>query len=174
MVMVLSLISLAFVTTGFAETKTAPAKAPAAAAPEKAPAPEKAVAPEKTTMEKPAPAEKPAKPKVSGFVGTVTKVDASALTVKSNKAEVVFDASKPTFKGYKAITDVKVGDKVAAKYTKDGISIRKLAGAPVKAQKVKAKKTEKVAEKVEKKASEKVAEKVEKVAPKKTEKPADK
>jgi hypothetical protein len=106
------LISIAFVSTGFAQPK---------AAPEKAPAREKAPAPKKHT----------AKPKAEapGFVGKVAMIDATMIAVKGKKATVTFDARNPKLKGYKAIGDVMVGDTVTAKYTKDGVIITKIAGA---------------------------------------------
>jgi hypothetical protein len=134
------LISIAFVSPCFARSKPPPEKAiqekmalEKTLAPEKAPAVEKVSAPKKRT----------AKPKVPGFVGTVTKVDASLIDVWGKKAEVAFDTSNPELKGYETIGDVMVGDIVAAEYTKDGIMITKLKGA----------------------AGEKTAEKVNKVAP---------
>jgi len=114
------LISIAFVSSSFAFSKAPPEKA----SPEGAPATEKAPAAEKV----PAPKQRAAKPKVSGFVGTVTMVDASLLQVKGKKAEVAFDANNPELKGYNAIGDVMVGDTVAVKYTKDGVTITKLKG----------------------------------------------
>jgi hypothetical protein len=84
------------------------------------------VASEKGAPEKPA--AKP-KPRVSGFVGTATMVDANLIQVKGKKEAITFDASNPELKGYTAIGDVMVGDTVAAEYTKDGIMITKLKGA---------------------------------------------
>lgn len=123
------LISVAFVSTVFAQAKPEAKQAEKPApAPEKAPvaAPEKAPAPEKAEKAKEAP--KP-KPKPAGFVGKVEKIDGNMMMVKSKKEAIGFDVSKPTFKGYKAMGDVKVGDTVAVKYTKDGAMITKIAGA---------------------------------------------
>jgi hypothetical protein len=121
------LISVAFVSTVFAQAKpeAKPAEKPAPA-PEKAPAtaPEKAPATEKAEKAKEAP-----KPKPAGFVGKVEKIDGNMMMVKSKKEAIGFDVSKPTFKGYKAMGDVKVGDTVVVKYTKDGAMITKIAGA---------------------------------------------
>jgi glucose/arabinose dehydrogenase len=116
------IIGITFVTTGFAQEK--PKAAPPKAEPEKAPAPEKAV------PEKPAAPEKP-KPKPAGFVGLVKNYDAigKTLTVQDKKGTVVFDAANPKLKGYKSINEVKAGDKVAVKYTQDGLMITKIAGA---------------------------------------------
>jgi hypothetical protein len=100
------LMSIAFVPTGFAQPK---------AAPEKTPAPKKQ-------------ASKP-KEGAPGFVGKVTMINATMITVKGKKATVTFDARNPKLKGYKAIGDVMVGDTVTAKYTKDSVMITKAAGA---------------------------------------------
>mgnify|MGYP000876731853 CR=1 FL=1 len=147
MVMFALFISVAFVSMVFAQAKPAapekPAPAKAAPAPEKAaPAPEKAApAPEKAEPKADKPADKPKpKPKPAGFYGEVTNVDAAAktLTVKTKKDTVTFDLAKATFKGYKDISEIKVGDKVAAKYSKDGIDIKKIAAAkPAKEKKEK-------------------------------------
>lgn len=147
MVMFALLISVAFVSMVFAQAKPAapekPAPAKAATAPEKAaPAPEKAApAPEKAETKADKPADKPKpKPKPAGYYGEVTNVDAAAktLTVKTKKDAVTFDLTKATFKGYKDVSEIKVGDKVAAKYTKDGIDVKKIAAAkPAKEKKEK-------------------------------------
>lgn len=132
------MISVAFVSTVFAQAKpeAKPAEKPAPA-PDKAPAPAPEKAPEKAEKAKEE-APKP-KPKPAGFVGKVEKIEGNTMTVKSKKEAIGFDISKPAFKGYKVIGDVKVGDTVAAKYTKGGTMITKIAGA----------KTEKKAEKKE-------------------------
>jgi hypothetical protein len=106
MVAVVLLITIAFVSTGFAQPK---------AAPEKTPAPKKQ-------------ASKP-RAEAPGFVGKVAMIDATMIAVKGKKATVTFDARNPKLKGYKAIGDVMVGDTVTAKYTKDGVMITKVAGA---------------------------------------------
>ena len=143
MVMFALFISVAFVSMAFAQAKPAatekPAPAKEAPAPEKAaPAPAKeAPAPEKAEAK----ADKPKpKPKPAGFYGEVTNVDATAkiLTVKTKKDVVTFDLAKATFKGYKDISEIKVGDKVAVKYSKDGINVKKIAAAkPAKEKKEK-------------------------------------
>jgi Na+-transporting methylmalonyl-CoA/oxaloacetate decarboxylase gamma subunit len=112
------LISVAFVTTVFAQAeKKAAAPAPAAA-PDKAPAPDKAKA------EKKAPAA--AKAKVHQFTGEVTASDAAAKTitvkktVKGKDEEKTFDVA-----GLKDL-DIKAGDKVTVKYTEaDGKNVAK-------------------------------------------------
>jgi len=179
------MVSIAFVSTGFAQEKpkAAPAAKPAekpAAAPEKPkpaadkpaakPAEKPAAAPEK-------PAE-PAKPKpkpIPGFVGTVEQAGAGMLTVKGAKATVTFDVSKAKLKGYKNMADVKVGDRVAVQYKKDGTMVTKIAGAKVKKEKAKEDKPKADKPKKEKKVDKPKAEKP-KAAPaaKPAEKPAAK
>jgi hypothetical protein len=97
------LISVAFVTTVFAQAKpaAAPSAAPAAAAPAAAAAPEK-----------------PAKAKMMTFKGEVVKYDEAvkALVVKDKKGEATFEVG-----GVKKMPAVKAGDAVMVKYAeKDG------------------------------------------------------
>ena len=115
------LISVAFVTTVFAQAPKDAPKPPAADKPA-------------VKVEKPAaPAAKPAKVKVKAFTGEVVKADAAAFVAKDKKGEMTFDVSG--VKGYKA-EDYKAGDKVVVKYAeKDGkmmASAIKKAKAPVK------------------------------------------
>jgi hypothetical protein len=114
------LISIAFVFTCFAQSKTPPTHVT-----------QKKMAPEKTTKQGKAtpPKKHIAKPKASGFVGQVAIVDGNLIQVKGAKEEVTFDASSPVLRGYTAISDVMVGDTVAADYTKDGLMITKMKGA---------------------------------------------
>ncbi|MCX5809695.1 MAG: EF-hand domain-containing protein [Proteobacteria bacterium] len=148
MVVFVLFISIAFVSTVFAQAK--PAAAPEKAAPAKAsPAPEKAApaaekaapAPEKAEAKTDKPADKPKpKPKPAGYYGEVANVDVAAktLTVKTKKDAVTFDIVNAKFKGYKDANEIKVGDKVAAKYSKDGIDVKKIAAAkPAKVKKEK-------------------------------------
>jgi len=131
MVALVLLISIAFVSTGFAQLK---------AAPEKTPAPKKQ-------------ASKP-RAEAPGFMGKVAMIDATMIAVKGKKATVTFDARNPRLKGYKAIGDVMVGDTVITKYTKDGVMITKIAGAkPEKPAKEKPKIEMEEKPKVEKKES---------------------
>jgi hypothetical protein len=151
MVVLALIISIAFVTTVFAQPKpeATPAKAEKAA-----PVPEKAAAEkpaaEKAAPEKAAEPEKPKpKPKPKGvFIGDVAAVDTAAKTVtvvsklgmKGEKGSVTFDLNNAKFKGYKSAEDIQVGDKIAVKYVKDGISVKKIAGKkPEKAKKEAAK-----------------------------------
>ncbi len=137
-------ICVAFVSVVFAQAKpeAKPAPEKSTAAPEKAQAPEKpAGAPEKpegSAPEKPKP-----KPKPKGlFMGDVIAVDASAMmfTVKSHSGtpgeigEVTFDLANAKLKGYKGIGDIKAGDEVSVKYTKDGISVDKIGGGKAKSK----------------------------------------
>jgi hypothetical protein len=121
------MVTVAFVTSGFAQEKAAVPEKPAAA-PEKAAvaAPEKPAAPEKKEA---AEAPKP-KPKPAGFVGEIVRADAATnlFTVKGAKDTVTFDFSGAKFKGYKNAGDIKMGDKVAVKYTKDGLKVTKIGG----------------------------------------------
>jgi hypothetical protein len=120
MVALALLISIAFVSSGFAQPK---------AASEKAPALKQRAA--KLKAEPP-----------SGFVGKVAMIDATMIVVNGKKGVVTFDARNPKLMGYKAIGDVAVGDTVATKYTKDGVMITKLKGT-AKAKTLKEKKVEK-------------------------------
>jgi len=148
-------ISVAFVSMVFAQAKPAAAPekaAPAKAAPEKAPAAEKAApAPEKAEAKADKPADKPKpKPKPAGYYGEVANVDVAAktLTVKAKKDAVTFDMANAKFKGYKDAGEIKVGDKVTAKYSKDGIDVKKIAAAkPAKKEKPAVEKKEKPAAK---------------------------
>ncbi len=110
---VLLLVSIAFVTTGFAQEKA------------KAEAPMKAAKPK-------------AKP-MNGFTGEVTRVDLGekVLMVKDKKATVTFDLINAKVKGYKSIDEMKPGDRVFAKYTADGVEIKKMAPKAKKAPKEK-------------------------------------
>jgi microtubule-associated protein 1 len=68
-------------------------------------------------------AQAPAKPVIHKITGEVVNVDAAAkmLGVKGPKGEVKFDAATAKCSGYKAMDEVKAGDKVAVKYVeKDG------------------------------------------------------
>jgi hypothetical protein len=143
MLVLVLLVSLAFVSTAFAQAKPA-APAKPKAAPEKPAPPAK---PAEAKMEKPAAkpeggvkAEKPAKPKPKaklGFGGSVMNVNTEVklLTVKGARGAVTFDVSRPEFKGYKSLSDVKLGDKVAVKYKGDTTKVWKLGGKAVKAAK---------------------------------------
>jgi len=72
--------------------------------------------------------------------GRVAQVDgatgAFSLTVKG--ITIGFDASHPVFSGYGSLSDMRVGDRVAVSYTRDGIEVTRLSGGPRPADKVKA------------------------------------
>jgi uncharacterized alpha/beta hydrolase family protein len=96
------LISAAFVTAVFAQDQPTAGAAKLAA-----------------TAEKKA----PAKPKTHEYTGTVASMDAAAkmLVIKGKKGEMTFDVAGSKWKGYKAMDEVKAGQKVTVKYMeKDG------------------------------------------------------
>lgn len=115
MVALAVLISVAFVTTVFAQAKpeAKPADKPAAAAPEKAPAPEK-------KADKP---EKKVAAKAKSFKGEFVSMDAAAKTIvaKNDKGEMTFDVA-----GVKKMAEFKAGDKIMVAYAeKDGKMVAK-------------------------------------------------
>jgi hypothetical protein len=105
MVALVLLISVAFVPSGFAQSKTDLKKAPTA---------------KKQAVKQKAGAR--------GFAGKVTTINAIMIAVKGKKATITFDTTNPKLKGYNSIGDVMIGDTVVAKYTKDGLIITKLKG----------------------------------------------
>lgn len=120
MIVLAVLISVAFVTTVFAQTATDKAATKAAAEKAAKPAAEKAAGPAAEKAVKAA-EKTEAKPKVHQFTGEVTAIDAVAktLTSKKGKDEKAFDIASATMKA-----EAKVGDKVLVKYTeKDGKNI---------------------------------------------------
>jgi hypothetical protein len=130
------LISVAFVTTVFAQEKKAEPKKDAPAA-----------APAKAEVKKEVKAEvkKEVKAKVHQFTGEVTAIDTTAktLTAKKGKDEKAFDISNATVKA-----EPKTGDKVLVKYTeKDGKNIASSVTITKAAKKVEAKKDAPAAEK---------------------------
>jgi hypothetical protein len=73
----------------------------------------------------------------SAFTGTVSAVNTQSktMTVTGKQAAVTFDVAKPVFNGYKALGDVKQGDKVAVSYGPDTTKVTKVAaGKPAKAK----------------------------------------
>jgi Cu/Ag efflux protein CusF len=125
------LFAFAVSAVSFAAEKPAEAPKPAPAPEKKAEPAKPAPAPEKKAEAKPA--EKKAPAKVKQITGEVTAVDAAAksVTVKGKKAEVVISADE------KMLADVKVGDKVVAKYAEqDGKNVAKsIKKAAAKAEK---------------------------------------
>lgn len=139
MVALALIISIAFVSAVFAQAKPETAPASEKAVVEKE-APEKAEAAKTTEPAKPKP-----KPKPKGvFIGTVSAVSADTKTVTvdskygtpGEKGSVTFVLNNPAYKGYKSCEEIQVGDKIAVKYTKEGIEVKQLAGKkPEKAKK---------------------------------------
>jgi hypothetical protein len=72
----------------------------------------------------------------SPFTGTVIDVNAAVQTisVKDKGRTVTFDVSNPVLKGYRSIAGIRVGDRIALAYTRDGISITKLSGKGSRAE----------------------------------------
>jgi hypothetical protein len=84
-------------------------------------------------------------PKALTFKGTVTGMDAAKnmLTVKGEKKDMSFNVAGAKWADYKAMDEVKAGDKVVVKYVeKEGKMMATTVGkAPVKAPKAPAKTT---------------------------------
>jgi len=78
-------------------------------------------------------------PKAMTFKGAVTEVKAkdNAIVVKGDKKDMTFIVAGAKWDGYKAMDEVKVGDKVVVKYTeKEGKMMATTVGkAPAKAAK---------------------------------------
>ena len=72
----------------------------------------------------------------SGFSGRVVQVNTPSETfsVRGGQNMITFDASNPVLSGYRALSDMRVGDRVAVSYTPDGIRVARLMegsrGAP--------------------------------------------
>ena len=67
------------------------------------------------------------------FSGRVEQVDVAArsFSVSDRGNRIGFDASNPIFTGYQSLSDMEIGDRVAASYTTHGIRVTKLsAGGP--------------------------------------------
>ncbi len=89
------LISIAFVTTVFAQKdKPKPGAGPATAPTDPG----------------------TVKAKVMKFAGTVDVIDGMMVMVKGNKSIKTFDVTNATFKGYKDATAIKTGNKVSVTY----------------------------------------------------------
>ena len=67
---------------------------------------------------------------MSGLSGTVVAVDAGGRTfsLKERGNVVGFDASNPALTGYRTLSDMQVGYRVAVSYTAMGIKVAKLGG----------------------------------------------
>ena len=102
MILFVLLVSAAFVTMVFAQEQ-----------------PKEGAAKPAATAEKKA----PAKAKTHEYTGTVASTDAATkmLVVKGKKGEMTFDVAGSKWKGYKAMDEVKEGQKVTVRYIeKDG------------------------------------------------------
>jgi len=132
MVILLLLISTAFVTTMFAQPnpEAKPTAQPTAVAPGKAPAPEKAPAPQKKTTPS---------ARVKLFKGEFVAMDGAAKTIvaKNARGEVTFDVS-----GVKKMAELVAGDRIMIAYgEKDGkmgartVAKKAARKAPVRADK---------------------------------------
>lgn len=105
-VMLAVLISVAFVTTVFAQKdEPKPGAGPAGAA----------SAPKGEKVEKADKADK-AKVATMKYAGAVEKVDGMMVTVKGKKDSKTFDVTNAKFKGYKDAAAIKAGDKVGVTY----------------------------------------------------------
>jgi membrane protein implicated in regulation of membrane protease activity len=80
------------------------------------------------------------KPKALHYYGTVANVDSAAklLVVKGKKGEMKFDVAGAKWKGYKAMDEVKAGERVRVRYVeKDGKMMAQLVYKVVKTAKMK-------------------------------------
>ncbi len=70
------------------------------------------------------------------FVGTVTNVNTAnnTIAVRNKGIVVTFDVLNPVFKGFRALDQIRRGDKVAVSYTGDGARITKVTAAYVAEQ----------------------------------------
>ncbi len=138
--LVLALVLMVSVVLGGIAYGQAAAEKAKPAAEKPAAAPERAVKAEKPGGA-PEKADKPkakTKPKVPGmFTGAVTKVntEVKTLSVKGTRGAVTFDVSRPIFKGYKVLGDVKIKDRVGVQYVKEGTRVHKLGGKAVGVEK---------------------------------------
>ncbi|OPY65096.1 MAG: EF hand [Syntrophorhabdaceae bacterium PtaU1.Bin034] len=77
---------------------------------------------------------KPASPKRanerSAFVGRIVEINprVETLSVKGRGSTVTFDVSNPMLSGYKVLSDIRTGDRVAVVYIPNGIRVTKLTG----------------------------------------------
>jgi hypothetical protein len=71
-----------------------------------------------------------AKPAFSGRVVGIN-LASETLSLKSTRDTVTFDASRPILSGYRALSDIRVGDTVEVSYVPDGIKVIRLAGRPL-------------------------------------------
>lgn len=71
-----------------------------------------------------------AKPAFSGRVVRIN-LASETLSLKNGGNTVTFDASAPVLSGYRAFSDIRVGDSVAVSYVPDGIRVARLLDRPV-------------------------------------------
>jgi hypothetical protein len=66
----------------------------------------------------------------TAFTGKVVRVDGALETfaVRGKDATVTFDASRPVLRGYRSLSEMRVGDLVAVSYVDDGISVARQSG----------------------------------------------
>jgi hypothetical protein len=66
------------------------------------------------------------------FSGRVVRINLAleTLSLKSRETTVTFDASTPILSGYRAFSDICVGDSVAVSYVPTGIRVARLPGRP--------------------------------------------
>ena len=66
------------------------------------------------------------------FSGRVVRIDLASgtLSLKNRENTVTFDASTPVLSGYRAVSDIRVGDSVAVSYVPDGIRVGRLLDRP--------------------------------------------
>ncbi len=70
-----------------------------------------------------------AKPAFSGRVVQIS-LASETLSLKGRENTVTFDASAPVLSGYRAFSDIRVGDSVAVSYMPDGIRVARLLDLP--------------------------------------------
>jgi hypothetical protein len=66
------------------------------------------------------------------FSGRVVRINfaSETLSLKNRENIVTFDASTPVLSGYRAFSDIRVGDSVAVSYVPTGIRVARLPGRP--------------------------------------------
>jgi len=66
------------------------------------------------------------------FSGRVVRINfaSETLSLKNRENIVTFDASTPVLSGYRAFSDIRVGDSVAVSYVPNGLRVARLLGRP--------------------------------------------
>lgn len=74
----------------------------------------------------------------NAFSGNVVRVDVAtgALLLKERGNTVGFDASNPVFSGYRSLSEIRTGDRVAVSYAADGLRVTRLSGRRAEKEKV--------------------------------------